>query len=456
MLKYAKVVPIHKAKSKQEVTNYRPISLLPLFNKIFEKLMHIRLIKFLELHKIIFKHQFGFQKEKSTSLAILDLCTQLVEAIENKKFSCCIFLDLAKAFDTDHAILISKLEYYGIRGIALEWFKSYLTNRTQKVSINGTLSDSGHIKFGVPQGSVLGPLLFLLYINDMPLTSSTLKFHLFADDTSIFFSHNKLEELESIVNNELAKVSDWLIANKLTLNVDKSNFIIISSAKKTSPHKVALTINNSPLIEKDSIKYLGVLIDKNLTWKQQIKQVNIKISKGIGILAKMRHYVPSTIIRNLYFAFIAPFINYGLINWGSATASSLKSVHRNVNKALRIMNFDNYTASSKPIFQKFGILNFEDSFKLECAKFMYDISKGNSIDFLSELFEKTTERHSYQTRQATTDKFAIPLTKTNLKKRFITFQGTKIWNNIPFDIRNKPSKTTFQRHFRKWLIQKYN
>ena len=161
----------------------------------------------------------------------------------------------------------------------------------------------------------------------------------------------------------------------------------------------------------------------------------------------MRHYVPSTIIRNLYFTFIAPFINYGLINWGSATASSLKSVHRNVNKALRIMNFDNYTASSKPIFQKFGILNFEDSFKLECAKFMYDISKGNSIDFLSELFEKTTERHSYQTRQATTDKFAIPLTKTNLKKRFITFQGTKIWNDIPFDIRNKPSKTTFQRHF---------
>ena len=161
-LKYAKVVPIFKANSKYEVSNYRPISLLPLFNKIFEKLMYSRLIDFLQKHKVLYPHQFGFQKQKSTSLAIIDVCIKLVEAIENKQFSCCIFLDFAKAFNTvNHKILLSKLENYGIRGIALEWFRSYLHDRTQRVFVGGQLSEDKHIKHGVPQGSVLGPLLFL-------------------------------------------------------------------------------------------------------------------------------------------------------------------------------------------------------------------------------------------------------------------------------------------------------
>ena len=172
LLREYEIKPIHKAKSTEELTSYRPISLLPIFTKIFEKLMHTRLTSFLEKHNVIFEHQFGFQKIKSTSLVILDLYNQLVRAIEHKQFSSCIFLDLAKAFHTvDHSILLDKLEYYGIRGTALNWFKSYLTDRAQKVSINGQLSNSSKIKSGVPQGSVLGPLLFLLYINDMPSVS---------------------------------------------------------------------------------------------------------------------------------------------------------------------------------------------------------------------------------------------------------------------------------------------
>ena len=278
MLKYAQVVHVYKGKSQLEVTNYRPISLLPIFNKIFEKLMHARLIKFLDMHKIIFNHQFGFQKNKSTSLAILDVCTQLVNAVENKQFSTCIFLDFAKAFDTvDHNILIYKLEYNGVSGITLNWFKSYLTNRSQKVCINGTQSESCNIKFAVPQGSVLGPLLFLLYINDMPFSSNILKFHLFADDTSIFFSHKNLSQLQLIVNDELSKVSDWLVANKLTLNVDKSNFLIISPLIKNKTNEIKLAINNKLIAQKDCIKYLGVLLDKDISWKQHIQQVNRNI-----------------------------------------------------------------------------------------------------------------------------------------------------------------------------------
>ena len=160
-LRYAKVIPIFKANSKLQVSNYRPISLLSIFNTIFEKLMYSRLFDFLTKHKILYPHQFGFQKHKSTSLAILDVCTKLIQAIEDKKFSCCIFLDFAKAFDTvNHAILLRKLEHYGIRGISLDWFRSYLSNRTQRVFVGGELSENKNIKQGVPQGSVLGPLFF--------------------------------------------------------------------------------------------------------------------------------------------------------------------------------------------------------------------------------------------------------------------------------------------------------
>ncbi|KAG1675725.1 hypothetical protein GQR58_014551 [Nymphon striatum] len=208
--------------------------------------------------------------------------------------------------------------------------------------------------------------------------------------------------------------------------------------------------------QKDCIKYLGVLLDKDLSWKQHIQQVKLKISKGIGILAKIRHYVPQQILRNLYFAFIQPHVNYALINWGSANLSSLIPVGRNLNKAIKIMNFNKNTASSKPIFHKFGILNLDDSYTLQCAKFMYDINTGTQVNnFFCKLFQKTTSRHSYNTRQAARKKFAVPRARTNLKKRLITFNGVKIWNDIPLDIRSKPNKRLFQKHLRNWLLQKY-
>ncbi|KAG1664498.1 hypothetical protein GQR58_019790 [Nymphon striatum] len=238
-------------------------------------------------------------------------------------------------------------------------------------------------------------------------------------------------------NDELSKVSDWLVANKLTLNVDKSNFLIISPSRKHKTNKVNLFINNTSIAQKDCIKYIGVLLDKDLSWKQHIQQVKLKISKGIGILAKIRHYVPQQILRNLYFAFIQPHVNYALINWGSANLSSLIPVGRNLNKAIKIMNFNKNTASSKPIFHKFGILNLDDSYTLQCAKFMYDINTGTQVNFFCKLFQKTTSRHSYNTRQAARKKFAVPRARTNLKKRLITFNGVKIWNDVPLDIRSK-------------------
>ena len=450
-LKYAKVIPIFKSNSKFEVCNYRPISILPICNKIFEKLMYSRVTDFITKHNIIFPHQIGFQKLKSTSMAILDVCSELVDAIENKKFPCCVFLDFAKAFDTvNHEVLLKKLEHYGIRGVVLDFFRSYLTNRTQRVFVDGKLSEYKYKYHGVPQGSVLGPLLFLLYINDIPHSSQIMTFHLFADDTSIFFSHENLSNLEAIVNAELAKVSDWLIANKLTLITTKSNFMIIKPRQKNRSKNIEISITNENLRDSACVKYLGVLIDKNLTWTNHIKHVTTKVAKGIDILSKIRHYAPKNILINVYNAFSYPHINYGITNWGGTYPTILDELTKYLKKAARITNYRKPIEHSKPSFKALHSLNLEDTYMLECAKFFFDISKGQNNALFSSFFRLTKDQHQYSTRQVRSGKLYTPTIRTNYKKRFISYSGIKIWNNIPEEIRNFPSKNVLLGIIRKY------
>ena len=242
ILKIAKVIPLHKGGSTQELNNFRPISLLSIFDKIMEKLMHRRLYSFIKEHNILFQNQFGFRKGSSTSHSLIEITEKIKESIDNGKFGCGIFIDLKKAFDTvNHKILLSKLDHYGIRGTALKWFESYLSNRKQYVFYNGISSETKSITCGVPQGSVLGPLLFLIYINDLPNISEKLSF-LFADDTNIYYESDNLQELEKTVNGELKKLCLWLNINRLALNVGKTNFVIFRANKKLT-HNVNLGSN---------------------------------------------------------------------------------------------------------------------------------------------------------------------------------------------------------------------
>ena len=212
-------------------------------------------------------------RKKSTSLATLDLQSQLINNIEDKLYSCSVFLDFSKAFDTvNHNILLDKLEHYGFRGIAYSWFKSYLNQRTQIVAKNGVDGNELTINCGIPQGSVLGPLLFLIYINDIYQSSQILPFRLFADDPSILLANKNLEILEQTRNSELKKVSVWLLANKQSVNVSKSNFLVISSRKIDK--NIKLKINNKELKQENYTKYLGVIIDDKLNWNLYIKQIN--------------------------------------------------------------------------------------------------------------------------------------------------------------------------------------
>ena len=245
-------------------------------------------------------------------------------------YSCGVFIDLKKAFNTvDHIILLSKLSHYGIRGIINDWLASYLTDRTQTTQVEASIASKGKILFGFPQVSVLGPLLFLICVSDIYRVSSKLNFYLFADNTNILYANNNLKSLESVVNEELRKVCEWLNTNKLSLNTSKSNFVIFHPFQRKPDYNVTLKMYDNDLKiltsleRKHYVKYLGVLIDSHLSWRYHIEYISSKISKGVGIIARLRHFVPTSTLFKLYRSLIEPYISYGLTTWGQVANSIL-------------------------------------------------------------------------------------------------------------------------------------
>ena len=356
-LKLAKITPIFKKGLRDDIDNYRPISVLPVFSKIFDKIMYKRLYHYLEFHHILYPLQFGFREQYSTSHALISISELIRKSIDDREFGCGIFIDLRKAFDTvNHSILLSKLNHYGIRGNVLNWFQSYLSNREQFVCVNGHNSSSLTVSCGVPHGSVLGPLLFLLYVNDLPNSSNLLKFHLFADDTNIYFSSNDLSYLQETINNELLSVAEWMKSNRLAINVKKTNLILFHSIQHKPSQSLSIKINDALIDEVTSAKYLGITFDSNLTWKKHINDLCMKLSKTVGLLAKVRHFVNSNILCLLYYSLIYPFLIYGLQVWGLTYPSYLKSLFIIQKKAIRIIPFSDPRAHSEPLFKHLGML----------------------------------------------------------------------------------------------------
>ena len=457
-LKIARVISLFKKGNPELPSNYRPISLLPILSKIFEKLMYRRLYRFLEIHKVLYSLQFGFQENHSIDYALVSLTEAVRNTLDNKRFGCGIFIDLQKAFDTvNHAILLSKLEHYGVRGCALEWFRSYLSDRNQYVSVNGSNSKLLSITCGVPQGSVLGPLLFLIYINDLPNASQKLKLYLFADDTNIYFESSDLSNLMKIVNRELRSVKKWLDANKLSLNIDKTNYIIFHSSSVKVPSDAVIKIGKKSIKRVKFVKFLGLLLDEHLSWKYHLSELSKKLARTCGMFFKIRNFLPLDVLICLYNALFLSFLQYGLIVWGQTYKSYVELVFRLQKKAIRAISFQPRLSPSLPIFKDLKLLKLSDIFELRLLTFVFDSVNKTSPECFHNFFVFNSSVHQYCTRQAS--QRDLYLTRQNSLQyglKSLRYLGAKLWNTLPAEPRNTPSKISFKAKLKTYLLNKVN
>ena len=452
-LKTSLITPVYKNEDKCLFSNYRPVAVLPCSSKILEKIMYNKLISFIQKHDILYNKQFGFRKNHSTETAIIELVSKLTDAIDKNKFTAGIFLDLSKAFDTvNHSIIITKLQHYGIRGVALEWFKNYLTNRDQVVKFNNSVSSREKITCGVPQGSVLGPLLFLIYMNDIHKCSEILSFILFADDTNVFYSDTNVKSLNQVVNNELIKVTEWLQANKLTINIKKTQVVLFKAKNKKIKEPMTLRINGEEIKQVSSTKFLGIIIDSKLNWKQHIAYIQNKISKITGILCKTRHYVSLKVSRMLYNALIYPYLHYGNIIWANTYQSNLDPLIKLQKKIIRIISFAGYKDHTPPIFNKLSILPFDQINEEKTALFMFRYFNKMLPATFDSFFTLNKDFHNHYTRSSI--KIHITYVRTNYNKHSIKYRGSQVWNNLPMAVKTAKSIYIFKKKIKRYLLNK--
>ena len=452
-LKIANIVPLHKGGDRTDASNYRPISLLPLLGKLFEKIIKKRFTKFFDKYNLITPHQFGFRKSYSTELAVAEIQNMLLKNVDDKKISCTIFLDLAKAFDTvNHKLLLDKLEMHGIRGCALSLIKSYLSNRQHVVKINNFESSFLTLDIGVPQGSVLGPLLFLIFINDLP-NATNFKVKLFADDTLLSLNSENYNDLQINVSREINKVHKWLCANKLTLNISKSKYMIVTNKKKPNERDFQVKINGKNLDKCSSYKYLGVHIDENLTWKPHINYLCEKITKVCGVLAKLRHCVGYDILKMVYHALVASHLQYCNLVWGNADESILKPLQTLQNRIVKIMTFAPFSAHNvKHIFDDLELLDISQIHKLSKAKFVYKHKNGMLPSNFDEYLCNPENIHGRNLRSTSNGCYRQVWGRTNQSLKMIQYDGAKLWNSIPSGIRNVETLRNFSQVYKVHLL----
>ena len=447
--KIAKVSPIFKSGEASLFTNYRPISVLNTISKIFEKLIHKRLSSFLSRCNIIVKNQFGFMKGRSTNDAIVEFLNDCHVSLEKKEHIIAVCLDLSKAFDTlDTGILLRKLDRLGVRGVAHSWFESYLSNRCQYVSLCSDKSDIRYMTTGVPQGSVLGPLLFNLYINEMSNVCNTQKFIHYADDTTLYSSNNNINTLVTSINLCLARLTDWLKCNKLHLNINKTCCLMISNSLDYNSLPT-VTVNDDVISYVECVKFLGVLIDRDLNFKAQVDSLCKKMSRSIGAIRRINFLVTDDILVKMYFALVYPYLTYGVLSWGQSSVT-------NSNRVARIQqSFFNIIIRRGCLHPQltYKLMPFVNIYKYFACLKLFQCINSNTHQYFNELITDHLPSHIYRTRFSSNNNILLPQHRLSSTHISFIYNAISIWNTLPTDLKSLNSYSSFKVSLKKYFLQ---
>lgn len=434
-LKLAIIIPIFKGGNSEDPSAYRPIALLTTLSKIIEKIVKVRLVEYLRLSGILAPEQFGFREGKGCGDAIFSFLERLFLGLNDGERAAAVFCDFSKAFDcVNHEILLRKMRHYGVGGRELSWFESYLSGRSQFVRMpGGRESEKSNLPHGVPQGSVLGPILFLIYVNDLAALPVLGNFVMFADDATMLWKHKDEKILKQSVQGDLIIVKEWCDANSLVFNVSKTNILTFKCDLNS------ITLDGRTIDHKTAVRFLGVHIDSRLRFETHIEALNKHLSQGCYIVKSILHELGKHTARVAYYALMESHIRFGIAFWGFSTQASVRSVFVLQKRALRYLCRVGSRESCRPLFVREQILTVPCIFILEVASLIF----GKFRDFSRE------DRYNFRNHT-----LPLPIPKLQLTKHSVIYEGIKIFNNLPNDIKSITGYRGFRVQLKRYLLDK--